>query len=73
MEIKHYLYILEIIVSVSFIISVLLQKRGNALGSAFGGSGETYSTQRGVQKHLYTASIILGIILIVNAIVINYI
>ncbi len=73
MEIKHYLYILEIIISVSFIISVLLQKRGNALGSAFGGGGATYSTQRGVQKNLYTASIILGIILIINAIVINYI
>ncbi len=73
MEIKDYLYILEIVCSISFITSVLFQQRGNALGSAFGGAGTTYSNQRGMQKNLYIASIVFGTILIVNAIIINYI
>ena len=49
----------------------MLQQRGTALGSAFGGgdSGGTYSTRRGLQKKLLWATIILGIAFIVLAVV----
>ena len=39
---------------------ILLQQRGTALGSAFGGGGEFYSTRRGIQKKLFWATIFLG-------------
>lgn len=54
------LTIVQIVVSVALIASILLQQRGGALGSSFGGSGEAYSSQRGFQKKLYWATIILG-------------
>lgn len=54
--------LLQIIVSGLLITTILLQQRGTALGSAFGGGGsETYSSRRGTQQKLYYASIGLGI------------
>jgi len=65
---QYYLTIAQIIVAVFLIVSILLQKRGTALGSAFGG-GETgaYSTRRGIQKNLFWASIALGALFMVLA------
>ncbi len=54
------LTIVQIVVGVTLIVSILLQQRGGAMGSSFGGSGEAYSSQRGFQKKLYWATIILG-------------
>jgi len=44
------LLIIQAVVSVLIIIAIILQQRGTALGAAFGGSGEAYSTRRGIQK-----------------------
>jgi len=42
--------IIQSIVALILIVLILLQEKGTALGSAFGGSGESYSTKRGLQK-----------------------
>jgi protein translocase SecG subunit len=47
------LFIIQIIVSVLLIIFILLQQRGTALGSAFGGETSFYSTRRGIQQKIY--------------------
>jgi protein translocase SecG subunit len=47
---KDQLLIAQIIVSVLLVVAILLQQRGTALGSAFGGAEEVYSTRRGIQK-----------------------
>lgn len=44
-------------VSVILIILIVMQQRGTALGSAFGGGGEFYSAKRGIQKKIYYATI----------------
>ena len=65
----NYLLIAQAIVAVLVIIFVLLQQRGTALGSAFGGEGGGfYSTRRGLQKKIFWASIISGILFIVLAV-----
>jgi protein translocase SecG subunit len=58
-------YFLQIIVSALLIIFILLQQRGEALGSAFGGTGGFYATRRGIQKKIFWATIVLGILFIV--------
>ena len=58
---KNILLIAQSIVSILIVVLVILQQRGTALGSAFGGSGEVYSTRRGVQKHLLWITIVLVI------------
>lgn len=59
----------QIIVSVVLIIFILLQQRGTALGSAFGAgeSGGFYATRRGVQKKIFIATIIFGVLFIALA------
>ncbi|MDD3285621.1 MAG: preprotein translocase subunit SecG [Patescibacteria group bacterium] len=54
--------IAQIIVSILLIIVVLLQNRGAGLGSAFGGTGGVYLTKRGLEKKLFTATIVLAVL-----------
>ena len=62
------LNIAQITVSIILIILILLQQRGTALGSSFGGGGEIYSTRRGVQKKMFWATILLGAAFIILAV-----
>jgi len=62
------LIILQIIVSIALIVLILLQQRGTALGSSFGGGGEIYSTRRGAQEKIFKATIVLGAAFIVLSI-----
>ncbi len=67
---KQYLPFAQIIVSILLIICILLQQRGTALGSAFGGGGEGsgfYATRRGIQQKIFRATIILGALFILLA------
>lgn len=64
---KIYLPIIQIAVSIILIVLILLQQRGQALGAAFGGEGGFYATRRGIQKKIFWATIALGIIFIILA------
>ncbi|MFA5013074.1 MAG: preprotein translocase subunit SecG [Candidatus Paceibacterota bacterium] len=63
------LLIIQAVVATLLIIFIVLQQRGTALGSAFGGGGEAYSTRRGIEKNLYWATIIFIVAFIALAIV----
>ena len=58
--------ILQIIISILLMLSILLQNRGDGMGSAFGGGGGggAYRTKRGAEKILFRATIILATIFI---------
>lgn len=58
----------QVAISVLLIIFILLQQRGTALGSAFGGGGEFYGTLRGIQKKIFWATAVLGALFIVFSI-----
>lgn len=60
--------ILEIIVAVLLTGAIILQAKGTGLGSAWGGSGETYQSRRGVEKVIFRGTIILAILFGVLAI-----
>lgn len=59
------LFYAQIAVSIALIIFIVLQQRGTALGSGFGGGGEVYSTKRGAQKKIYYATIGLATLFLV--------
>lgn len=50
--------------AVLLIITILLQQRGQGLGSGIGGTGMEYSTKRGIEKGVFYATIILTVIFI---------
>jgi len=64
---KEYLAISQIIVAIFLILSILLQRRGEGLGAAFGGGGGFYATRRGLEKKIFWLTIIFGIIFVALA------
>lgn len=64
---KNFLSIIQIFIALLLIIFILLQERGTALSSTFGGSGGFYASRRGLQKKIFWATIILGSLFIIFA------
>jgi len=64
---KEFLPIAQIVVAVFLIVFILLQQRGAALGSSFGGGGGFYATRRGIQKKIFWATVVLGALFIILA------
>ena len=60
------LTIIQAVVAVALMASILLQNRGAGLGGGFGGgdSSNVSSTQRGLEKPLFRATIVLAVIFI---------
>ena len=65
---NQYIFYGQIAVSIILIILITLQQRGTALGSAFGGGAEFYSTKRGIQKKIYYATIVIAGLFIILSI-----
>jgi preprotein translocase subunit SecG len=57
---KNVLIFVQIFISILLITLILSQAKGAGLGSAWGGGSEFYSTRRGVEKIIFTATIILA-------------
>ena len=51
--------IFQMILSISLVAVVLLQPKGSGLGSAFGGGGQFYSSKRGMERALFTFTLVL--------------
>jgi preprotein translocase subunit SecG len=58
------LRVIQIILSITVIVFILLQPRGAGLGSAFGGSsaGSVFKTRRGVERLVFNLTIVFVIL-----------
>ncbi|HLZ81093.1 MAG TPA: preprotein translocase subunit SecG [Ktedonobacteraceae bacterium] len=56
--------VVQIILSVTVIVFILLQARGAGLGSAFGGSsaGSVFKTRRGVERLIFNLTVVFVIL-----------
>ena len=52
----------QIIVAILLSVSILMQNRGSGLSAAFGGDFGGYYTKRGLEKFLFYASVVLGVL-----------
>ena len=58
----------QIIVSVALMVAILVQAKGEGLGSVFGGEGGgLFRTRRGWEKTLFNFTIALGVVWLVVA------
>lgn len=64
---KPYLPLLQIVVSLLLILLILLQPRGEALGSAFGQSFFSVGKLRGFSRQIFLVTIFLGAVFIILA------
>ena len=58
----------QIIVALFLTLAILLQSEGSGLSSVFGGS-QFYGTRRGVEKVVFTGTIVLAVIFILFSLV----
>ncbi len=66
------LQIIQIILSLALVIVIILQARGQGLGSLFGGTDAGMGitkTRRGLEKTLFQITIILAALFLLNAVV----
>ena len=68
---QNALQIIQVILSIALIVVIILQARGQGLGSLFGG-GDTgmgiTKTRRGLERTLFQITIILGALFLLNAV-----
>lgn len=50
--------------AVLLIITILIQQRGQGLGSSIGGGMMEYSTKRGIEKGVFSATIVFAVLFI---------
>lgn len=63
-----FLTLIQITVAISLVSLILLQAKGTGLGSTFGGQSSTYHSKRGVEKLVFSLTIILTIIFVIISI-----
>jgi len=68
-KVKPYLPIVQIVISLILISLILIQPRGDALGSAFGQSFAGVGKLRGASKIVFYFTIVLGVIFILLALI----
>jgi len=56
---------IQIVIAVLLAGAVLLQQRGSGLSAAFGGDSNVYRTKRGIEKGLFWATVVLGVLFMV--------
>jgi len=64
MNLSTILNYVQVGASILLMVTILMQQRGSGLGGAIGGSSMEYSTKRGVEKGVFTATIVLAAIFI---------
>lgn len=66
---KIALLILQIIVSASLIVLILMQASGSGIGTAFGGSESVYRSKRGVEKLFVYLTVILAAVFFILSVI----
>lgn len=73
MNLVNILTIAQIAVCIVLTIAILVQNRAEGLGKMFGGGGEVFRTKRGLEKFLYTLTIILvGVLVILSLLILKF-
>ena len=63
--------IVQIILAILQMVAILLQRTGASLGGAFGADNFSsgFHTRRGLERTLFNATIVLGVLLAISALV----
>ena len=66
MDITMILQRVTTVSAVLMVLAIMLQQRGASLGAGFGGSGELYTTRRGLDKNLFEITIFLAVTFVLS-------
>lgn len=62
------LNVFQIVISILLVGAILLQQRGGGLSPVFGGESGAYRTRRGLERGLFSVTIVLSVLFLVTAI-----
>ena len=65
----NFLLLINIVVGIVIVILILIQGKGGGLGSAWGGSTETYQTKRGVEKFTFQITVFFVVIFFILSVI----
>jgi preprotein translocase subunit SecG len=68
MPLKIILTFGQLLTAVVLMTLILLQSRGTGLGNIFGGGSESYRSKRGVEKILFSATIVVAALFLIISI-----
>lgn len=66
MDIGSILQTTTMVSAVLMILLILLQQRGASLGAGFGSSGELHTTRRGIEKSLFSATVVFALLFVLS-------
>jgi protein translocase SecG subunit len=66
---QTFLITVQVVLAILLSVAVLTQNRGSGLSATFGGGGGFHASKRGAEKFLFNATIVLGILFVLNSIV----
>lgn len=66
MQLGNFLETVTFISAILTILLILLQQRGASLGAGSGGSGELYTTRRGLEKSMFITTIFFAVVFVVS-------
>lgn len=52
--------------AILMILLILLQTRGASLGAGFGASGELHTTRRGLEKSIFSVTVVVAVIFVLS-------
>lgn len=55
------LMISQLVLAIILTVLIAVQQKGSGIGGAFGGTSNIYSTKRGIDKMLFTTTIVLSV------------
>ena len=66
---KETLQIIQIVIAIAVVVLVLIQSKGGGFASGIGNSISFYRSRRGLEKVVFIITIILGISLVANSLI----
>lgn len=66
---QNILSVVQIVLSISLILVILLQVRGGGLGGIFGQSDTVFRTRRGIERTLFQLTIVLVVLFLTVSII----
>ncbi|MDE3089653.1 MAG: preprotein translocase subunit SecG [Chloroflexota bacterium] len=60
-----YLNLIQLVISITLIVIILIQVKGETGGSVFGGDAGVARTRRGLERTLFNATIVLSAIFLI--------
>jgi len=66
MQLGTFFQTTTLISAILMILLILLQSRGASLGAGFGASGELHTTRRGLEKSIFSVTIVVAVVFVVS-------